>query len=409
MKGTVCIALASACPRAEADICTLFSYFRINGWEIVSAIRQADLVVFSGCVVASAVEDRSVKLLTLASRRMKPGARLVIVGCCPATSLFSALGDLSVRPLCITPGNIGELDRIVASDGVKFWDMPEPNELGEPVSMATSVFGSLDRKRARFYARRHAPLPSVGDWLSSRLDAVPCDPQGDAKMFSIRVAWGCMGDCSYCGIRLGMGPFRSKPLDAIERELQAGLAKGYRRFQTVAADLGAYGQDCGSSAANLFRAILGKREHYRMGMVDLNVAWMIRQPETVEAMGAAREKVERLQVPVQSGSDRILQLMRRGHRAAPAIGALNALAKACPNARRSTHVVVGFPGETEDDFAQSVDLISRTPGWRVNVYAYSDRPGTDAADMPDKIPDQVKFRRMHRLKRLFPGRCRDMV
>jgi tRNA A37 methylthiotransferase MiaB len=56
-----------------------------------------------------------------------------------------------------------------------------------------------------------------------------------------------------------------------------------------------------------------------------------------------------------------------------------------------------------------VDLISRTPGWRVNVYAYSDRPGTVAADMPDKIPDQVKFRRMHRLKRLFPGRCRDMV
>lgn len=403
----VCIAWALGCPRSELDTACFVEYFRANGWTVVPDARQADLVVFSGCAVADSVEARSLRLLSTTRRRMRKDSLLVIFGCmCPIIGEEDLVKKFAPA-ICITSRNLSELDRVIDAD-TTIREMPEPNELDVVLREARRHFGWLDRQSARFFARKFTPLPSIRQtawsWCKSAVRSQKTEP-----IFSVRVAWGCPGNCSYCGILLSMGPFSSKPLSEIAAEMKKGLALGYKTFQLVAPDVGAYGQDCSSTLPELLSTVLAMPGDYRLVLTDLNVQWTIRYPEVGKVLAQAAGRVRSIQAPVQSGSDRLLDSMRRPYHATDAIRSLNALREACPDAICGTHVMVGFPGETDNDVEQTISLLRQVPGYYFNLYKYSDRSRTEAALMPNKVPEEIKLARFRRMRKEFPSRCRPQI
>ncbi len=139
-------------------------------------------------------------------------------------------------------------------------------------------------------------------------------------------------------------------------------------------------------------------------MVDFDTRWVIEYGDELRPLLAANAKrIARLAIPLQSGSDRILELMRRGHSGGDAKRALCDLRAALPRVVLTTHVLVGFPSETEADFQDTVALLRAARFDDVAVYDYTDRPGTDASLMTGKVPGRVIRSRNRRLRREFNG------
>jgi len=218
------------------------------------------------------------------------------------------------------------------------------------------------------------------------------------------VSRGCRGANTYCVMRQTYGGLRSKPLDAVLSEFDKGLAQGHREFRLMAQDLGAYGQDIGTEFIQLLRALFDRPGQFQLQLIDVNIRWVVGYlDELVELLSENVTRTRILQMPVQSGSDRILELMRRGHTAAEAEGAFRAIREAMPDLLLVTHALVGFPSETEEDFEKTVRLLRTGRFDRVDIFDYSDRPGTAASRMPDKVPAGIIRARSRRLHREYGG------
>jgi ribosomal protein S12 methylthiotransferase len=399
----VCIAFTSGCPRAEMDTSVLFRYFRANGWRIERSIPRADLVVVSACGVDAHAEDRNVELLKIADKTRKLGSRLVVLGCLAGISAarLRAQFDAALVP----PSGLDALDAIIGA-GVPFRQVPDANWIEPELRQAKRCFGAWNRLQVQFKASwsfRQKAAWELKQAAGRALGRHP--PEHDYKL---RVARGCLGQCSYCGIRFATGPLRSKPLDVVLSEFEAGLQQGFRTIDLVADDVGAYGQDLGTNLVELMRRLFRRDADFLLKLTDVNPRWIVQYDEELAALWAppCRARIGRLLVPLQSGSEKILRLMRRPYTAADARAHLLRLQAAVPTIYLATHVIVGFPGETADDFEDTVRLLEGLPLQEIGVFEYSDRPGTEAIQFPDRVPEAAIRKRIQRLVARFPGIAR---
>ncbi len=402
LAGSVCIAFTSGCPRAEMDTSILFRYFRSNGWRIEQAIRRADLVVVSACGVDVHAEGRSFKLLKIADKRRKPGSRLVVLGC---------LAGINASPLreqfdavLVPPSRLDALDAIIAAS-VPLGRIPNVHCIGPELRQAKQCFGTWKRFQAQFAASWSFRQKAA--WELKQAAGRALRHPGES-VYKLRVARGCLGDCSYCGIRLATGPLRSKPMDLVLSEFAAGLQEGFRSFDLVADDVGAYGQDCGADFVELLRRLAAHDADFVLDLTDVNPRWIIQYGAQLAALLAphCHARVGRLLVPLQSGSEKILRLMRRPYTAADARTHLLRLQAAAPDIRLATHVIVGFPGETTEDFDDTLQLLAALPLREIGVFEYSDRPGTEASGFPDHVHEAAIRTRIRQLLARFPGIAR---
>lgn len=203
----------------------------------------------------------------------------------------------------------------------------------------------------------------------------------------IQIAQGCTGNCSYCITRKARGPLKSFPEDEILRQVLAHSRAGTAEIQITAQDVSAWGRDLGRSLPELLGSIgnLPGKFMVRVGM--MNPATILENLEPL--VGAFQsEKIFRfVHIPVQSGSDRILDRMKRGYTVAEFEEIVAAFRKRYPQISVATDVIVGYPNETDDDFYQTCDLISRIRPIKVNVTRYSHRPftSTDETDLPESV------------------------
>ena len=226
------------------------------------------------------------------------------------------------------------------------------------------------------------------------------EPAGN--VFHLRVAAGCMGVCSYCAIRLAAGPLRSKPLQGILDEFDEGLRQGHKEFNIIAGDIACYGQDIGLTVVDLFEGFFARQGDFRLTLLDLGPEWGVKYTEALTRLFVANSARIRLVVfPVQSGCDRILEKMERGYSAETALAFMERLHHANPPIQTATHVMAGFPGETEADFEETLAFLRKARFNRVDVYRYNDRPGTEAIHMDEKISEQVQAQRLARIEQEF--------
>jgi len=398
---TVCIAFANGCPRARVNAALFGEYFQANGWKTCSDLRRAQLVVVFGCAVNARSEKKTMRLLSAADRRRKPDSTLVIAGCAAgiAKKRLSERFDAFLVP----PASNDLLDDLIGAEK-KIHTIEDPNLIQPYIKKAQGCFGSLDRVVSEFEVSTLF-LSRVVDKIRNKHAGAP-----DEDVFLLRVARGCLDECAYCAVRFAHGPLVSKPLSEILREFHKGIEAGCEHFIILAGDIGAYGQDIGMNIAVLLEKLLTCQGNFALHLKEFNPRWfVIYQAEILGVLRQYGARVKSIVFPIQSGSDRILKLMKRQYTTKQIADCLGELRTAVPHAQLLTHIVVGFPGETEEEFNETIELLTCAKFDDIAVYEYEDRPLTASTDLPGKVSAKAKRRRMFRLLRKFPGVARPAL
>jgi tRNA A37 methylthiotransferase MiaB len=404
---SVCVSFGFGCPRAEVDNAKLAEYIRANGWDLARRIEDADVVLVTACGFNRVQQVKSLRVLDSACRRRKPGAQVIVVGCLAEIDKDLLHERYDVR--LVPPVKNAELDEILGAT-VPLAQVRDPNEIGPYIDQASGQFDDSTRfpqdGPLAGWARRLLKDSGVRELLLRRQwDRQLSTLWHRRPVYSIRVAQGCLGECTYCAIRFACGTLISKPLDEVLDEFDRGLDGGYTEYRLVAGDLGSYGQDVGTDIAELLAAMMSRPGDFRLTLLDFDLKWFIAYKERlIDIFARNHHRIRCLLIPMQSGSERVLEHMKRGHTSADARAALLSLRRACPGMPIDTHVLVGFPGESEADFEETLDLLRAVGFDRVEFYDYEDRPRTEASRMPDKVPAEVIRRRNARARREIGGR-----
>jgi threonylcarbamoyladenosine tRNA methylthiotransferase MtaB len=210
----------------------------------------------------------------------------------------------------------------------------------------------------------------------------------------VKIEDGCESKCAYCTIPASRGPIRSKPFGEVIEEVRTLTENGVREVVLTGIETGSYGRDLPEkeSFASLLAAIdkiegIGR---VRTGSLDPTVI----KPEFVETIKGLHSLCPHFHLSLQSGSSKILALMKRKYNAEQALAAIERLREAMPGVKFTTDVIVGFPGETEEDFQESCEFVRRAGFLMIHVFPYSKRKGTVAAQMKDQVPENVKKERV---------------
>jgi len=225
--------------------------------------------------------------------------------------------------------------------------------------------------------------------------------------FTLRVQTGCEERCSYCIIPKTRGPGRSLPIDRVLGEVERIAAAGFKEIALTGVHLGSYGRDLepSSTLVSLLGALAGSRADVTFRISSLEP--MDCTPEVVDLVAASRGRfAPHFHLPLQHASDRMLALMRRPYTRDHYRGLVDSIAGRLPHASIGTDMIVGFPGETDEDFHANLDYLPTAPLSHVHVFPYSDRPGTDATAMPAKVPGATIRERAARLRATGAGMSR---
>lgn len=410
---SACIAFAKGCPRSRADTALVHRYFEANGWKLKSQIPGAELVVVAGCGFDARSHEESVKLLRVADKERDADSKLVVLGCLAGIDRESLKNEFEAT--LVPPAQLETLDELIKAD-IPFRKMHPANDVTPYISKARSVWRpSRQHPRAnraalltcglKDVARR--ALTFVGDETTpttvARNIKRALGRRLSPEMFYIRVSRGCLEECSYCAIKFAAGPLRSKPLDRVMAEFDDGIRKGYKLFNIMADDVGAYGRDIESSVVELLKQLFTRKGDHKFIFADFNVRHIIENlSDMIDLLSANQDRVALMITAIQSGSDRILDSMRRGYTGSQARKSLAALIEAAPKLPIETHVLVGFPGETEEDFRRTLDLLKAITFHSIQIYRYEDRPKTQASRLKTKVPPAIIETRARKIKESFP-------
>ncbi len=346
------------CPKNLVDGEILLARLRAAGWEPVDDPEEADLLVVNTCTFIDPARRESVEALLEAAawKEARPGRRLVAAGC-----MVQAHAEELAR-------EIGEIDAFVGLDELLAVDrkLDGPRDLLPPPGPARALYGA-DVPRLR-------RTPPWTAW--------------------VKIAEGCDRDCAFCSIPSFRGRQRSRPAGDILAELARLAGEGVREANLVAQDSTGWGRDLGEGLdlAHLVRAIAAAdpappwiRLHYLYpGRIT---------PGLLEALAAADRVVEYVDLPLQHAHPAVLRRMGRPGTPASFRRQLRSLGEALPDAGFRTAFIVGFPGETDDEFRTLVEFVEE--GWFdvVGVFEYSREEGTRAARLPDDVPPGLKRER----------------
>ncbi len=213
------------------------------------------------------------------------------------------------------------------------------------------------------------------------------------------IAKGCLGECAYCQTRLARGRLESYPVEEILCQAESALRDGVKEIWLTAQDTGAYGLDVGSSLPDLLRALLQLPGDFRIRIGMGNLNFIIRYINQLLELFSDERLFRFLHLPLQSGSDRILRAMNRQYAVGQFLEICEAICEQYADFSVATDVIVGFPGETDEDFERTLEVLERIHPAVVNRSKYSPRPHTPAAHLP-QIPSAVISERSRRLTRV---------
>ncbi|MGZ4108138.1 MAG: tRNA (N6-isopentenyl adenosine(37)-C2)-methylthiotransferase MiaB [Actinomycetota bacterium] len=218
----------------------------------------------------------------------------------------------------------------------------------------------------------------------------------------VSIAVGCDNACTFCIVPLVRGPQLSRPIGDVLAEVQGLARHGVVEVTLLGQNVNTYGRDLtvpGSNRrplfADLLRAVNDVDGLRRIRFTSPHPHDFI--PDVVEAMAASDNVCEHIHFPLQSGSDAVLRAMQRSYRSQRYLSWLDRIRDAIPGIAVSTDIIVGFPGETEEDFGATLDVVARARFDQAYTFQYSPRPGTHAAQMPDQLPKDVVQERFDRL------------
>jgi tRNA A37 methylthiotransferase MiaB len=370
-------------------------FFVKNGFTVTKDPNQADFVIFFACGLTNSKEKHSLMVIRRLQAQKKSTADLIVWGCLPKINPKS-LADVYDGPI-VGPKDLGFFESLLGKPTVEIYDV-SANAL---IPKETGGMEQVTPKPA------YDPINDVFLWrLRKYADQIRLPRRKwlfDEASFFIRVAEGCTGNCTYCSERPAWGRVKSRSIPKIIEEFKMGLANGYNRFFLVAADLGSYGTDSGSSPVDLLEEIVktGEQKDYSVIINQMNPADLKRLLPDMEDV-LASGKIEALGCQVESGSNRIIELMGRKYTAEDWRESMLSINRKFPFVRLSTHIMIGFPTETDQDFEATMKLLDFPLfiDW-VGFFVFSSRPTVYASRLPNQVPEKVKQLRLKKLYRKY--------
>jgi threonylcarbamoyladenosine tRNA methylthiotransferase MtaB len=334
------------CRVNQADSLAIEGQLRARGGVAV-AVEDADLVVVNTCSVTASA-DQGARQTIRRIAHGNPDVRVVVTGCYATRQPDDVAGLPNVTHIVSNASK----DTLVG-------------DLAREIGLTTA---------ARFGDGDGACGASLEPGVAGR------------TAFTLRVQTGCDERCSYCIIPKTRGRGRSRPLPEVLRDIDLAIEAGYKEIAITGVHLGSYGRDLGdgSSLTTLVRRLAelnDPRVLFRISSLEP----MDCTPEIVELVASSDSLAPHFHLPLQHGSNRMLAAMRRPYTAAQYTTLVDRIHRLMPHASIGSDIIVGFPGESEDDMAEMRDVLASLPLSHLHVFPYSDRPGTEASLARDKV------------------------
>lgn len=359
------------CKVNQYDTEAMLRVFRQAGYDVVDFDEVADVYLINTCTVTHE-GDRKSRQLVRRARRRNPGAVVVVAGCYAQTS----------------PGEVAGI---------------------EGVSL---VLGNRDKGRVAELVEeareKEEVLVSVGNIFQAReFEEIGIDGFGGRTRAAVKIQDGCNEFCTFCIIPYARGTVRSRAPEQVRSEVKRLARAGFQEVVLTGIHLGAYGRDLPGKPG---LALILEKIHEVPGIRRIRLSSlepMDAGDGVIQTMARLPKVARHLHLPVQSGSDPILQAMRRHYTTGEFRSLVAEARRLMPGIAITTDVMVGFPGETEELFAETLAFVEEIGFSRLHVFPFSPRKGTKAATMPGQVPGSVKSRRVKRLLELGDRLARE--
>ncbi len=353
--------ISLGCPRNLVDSEVMLGILLKAGYEVAPILEEADYIVINTCGFLEASRQESMNTVheTLAQR--KKTAKLIVTGCMVQTHSDHLKETF--------PG----IDYLLGSGDVEgILDAVQSTQKGQRITSARSYLEAGEVPRRLSTPKHYAYL---------------------------KIAEGCRKRCAYCVIPTIKGPLKSKSQEQILKEFQLLLNQGVQEVILIAQDLGDYGKDKGSknltALLDLLKAMLAIDKPFWLRLLYLYPDEIT--DELIALMKSDKRICPYLDMPIQHINNQILKSMRRLTSKEDIIAIITKLRREIPEIVIRTSLIVGFPGETKEQFEELTQFVKDYPLDNVGVFKFSREPGSHAYDLPDQIPEEVKMERYHRL------------
>lgn len=348
------------CQMNEADSAKVAAMLQEVGYESTIDEAEADVIVLNSCVVRQAAEDKVAGKLNnlMRLKRERPNTTLVLTGCMVTKQQEELKQRFPHVDLFFDPSDFGRLQEVV----------PELAEIDDDLAQLPHYY--------------------VNEASDARVSAY------------VPIIYGCNFLCSYCIVPYRRGKETSRPFADIVREVENLVASGVRDVTLLGQTVNAYGHDLPDKPglADLLRAIDKVPGLDRLRFLTSHPKYM--SNDIIDAMAECESVCEHMNLPVQAGDNEVLRRMRRTYTADLWRERIAYAREKMPSATIATDIIVGFPGETDEQFQNTHDLLKEIECDKVHVAMYSPRPGTLSARWADDIPHEEKHRRHQAIERL---------
>ena len=349
------------CKLNFSETSTIAREFIEGGHERTERVQEADVCVVNTCSVTEHA-DKKCRNLIRRLHKLNPSAIIAVTGCYAQLKPHE-IAAIEGVDIVLSNNDKGDLFRKVAELGMKGTRQEVTSCTTEEITRFFAAFSSGDRTRA-----------------------------------FLKVQDGCDYCCSYCTIHNARGSSRNMPIADLVREAEAIAAGGQTEIVITGVNTGDFGRTTGESFADLLRALdkVEGIERYRISSIEPNLL----TDEIIDICAKSTKFQPHFHIPIQSGCDRVLGAMRRRYTTAIFEARIEAVRRAMPDAFIGIDVIVGFPGESDEEFEQTYNFLKRLAPAYLHVFPFSARANTPAAAMPNKVHDAVKTARAARLEAL---------
>ncbi|MEM9103616.1 MAG: tRNA (N(6)-L-threonylcarbamoyladenosine(37)-C(2))-methylthiotransferase MtaB, partial [Pseudomonadota bacterium] len=345
---------ALGCRLNEAEIQTWGQEFGHHGWQMTRKPETADLIVINTCAVTGEAARKSRQHIRK-FHRSNPKAKLIVTGC------YASLEQQQAEELL----------------GV---DLIVPNQQKD--QLVTQVLESLDL----------TSMPT----MATEPDETALFPRGRDRAF-IKIQDGCRYRCTYCIVTVARGEERSRTLEDIAQEVKSHVSRGIQEIVLAGVHVGGYGSDLDVSLHDLVVYLLENTSVPRIRFASVE-PWDL-PPNFFELFKNPRV-MPHMHLPIQSGSDSVLRRMSRRCKTTEFAELIRLAKEQVPSFNVTTDLIVGFPGETEEEWQQTLEFVKGMPFGHMHIFSFSPREGTKAARLPNQLDKNLKKQRSQQLHAL---------
>lgn len=331
------------------------NYFILNKNKIVTDPEKAEIIILFTCGFTDIKEKENIKVI---EEFKKKKGELIILGCLPAIASQNLKKVFNGKVL--SSKNLDKIDNFFPEFKIRFVDVPDANII---------------------YNSEH---------------------YNKGKQAILRIANGCFGHCTFCAIRFATGKLRSKPLKDIINEYKCLLERGFKKFIINAEDCGFYGIDIGYTLSELLEHLSSIDHNYRVEwfIQTINPQYAIKNKEILIKY-IQQGKISKIKCDIQSGNERILQLMKRFSNIDAILNLFSEFKKSNTSLYIISQFIIGFPSETEDEFQNTLELMNKLSLDQYEIFRYSERKGTVTSKIKGKVQMNKIEKRIKKLKDYF--------